>query len=106
MYCRKKSSVTALCVGMILLAWAAVRVSADTLPHSPIPYKPILQQQGGGPVGEQDANCLMCHSDPDFQGEFADGEALSLFVDNDKYGQSVHGPAGLECVACHTTIRS
>lgn len=60
--------------------------------------------QGSTTPANQDSNCLMCHSDPDFMGEFANGEALSLYVDNDEYAKSVHGPAGLECVACHTSI--
>ena len=106
MYRHKRGVIIALYVGVIWLAWATGRVNAETLPHILSPRKPALQQQDGGPVGKQDENCLMCHSDPDFKGEFADGEVISLFVDNGKYGQSVHGPAGLECVACHTKISS
>ncbi|MEW5960600.1 MAG: cytochrome c3 family protein [Chloroflexota bacterium] len=46
----------------------------------------------------------MCHSDPDFKGSFQNGESISLHVDYGEYKQSVHGPAGLECLACHTDI--
>jgi hypothetical protein len=46
----------------------------------------------------------MCHADPDFKGSFQDGELCSLHVDGGEYEQSVHGPAGLNCVACHTNI--
>lgn len=49
-------------------------------------------------------DCLMCHSDPDFKGTFQDGELISLHVNNGEYEQSVHEPAGLNCVACHTDI--
>ncbi len=61
-------------------------------------------RQEGTAVSTADADCLMCHSNHNFIGVFADGEQISLYVDNDIYAQSVHGPAGLECVACHTDI--
>ncbi len=61
-------------------------------------------QQEGTAVSSGDADCLMCHSNHNFIGTFADGEQISLYVDNNIYAQSVHGPAGLECVACHTDI--
>lgn len=50
------------------------------------------------------ADCLMCHSDHDFKGSFENGELISLYVDNGEFEQSVHGPAGLKCLACHTEI--
>ena len=53
---------------------------------------------------EVDENCLMCHGDPDFVGTFEDGELLSLHVDKTVYDRSVHGPAGLNCAACHTDL--
>jgi hypothetical protein len=53
---------------------------------------------------EPDENCLMCHADPDFVGSFQNDELLSLYVERDKYASSVHGPAGLNCVACHTDL--
>jgi predicted CXXCH cytochrome family protein len=46
----------------------------------------------------------MCHADPDFKGSFQNGELFSLYVDSGEYEQSVHGPAGLNCVACHTDL--
>ena len=53
---------------------------------------------------EVDENCLMCHGDRDFIGTFENGELLSLYVDRAVYERSVHGPAGLNCVACHTNL--
>jgi len=53
---------------------------------------------------DTDENCLMCHADPDFVGTFQNGELISLHVEADKYQGSVHGPAGLTCVACHTDL--
>lgn len=51
-----------------------------------------------------DENCLMCHGDPDFVGTFENGELLSLHVEKSDYDLSVHGPAGLNCAACHTDL--
>ncbi len=45
--------------------------------------------------------CLMCHSQHEFYGRFENGEVISLFVDAGQFENSVHGPEGLECVACH-----
>jgi len=53
---------------------------------------------------EPDENCLMCHADPDFKGTFQDGDLTSLYVEGGEYEQSVHEPAGLNCVACHTDL--
>ncbi len=51
-------------------------------------------------------NCLMCHADPDFVGSFRNGELVSLYVDGSIYEHSIHGPAGLNCVACHADLVS
>lgn len=64
---------------------------------------PPLQQDDGSNAG-QDTNCLMCHADPELIGKFGNGELMSLYVDSNEYEHSVHGPAGLECLACHTEI--
>ena len=62
-----------------------------------------LQATPPGPPPHGNANCLMCHSDPDFKGLLPSGETVSLFVNPATYYQSIHAPAGLECLACHTT---
>ncbi len=51
--------------------------------------------------GSPDANCQMCHTNHNFRGRFQDGEIISLYVDVGEFENSVHGPAGLECIACH-----
>jgi len=56
------------------------------------------------PGKEPNANCLMCHSNPDFKGSVQNGDLISLYVPSGEYQQSVHGRAGLECVACHISI--
>ncbi|MBN2366375.1 MAG: hypothetical protein EH225_10615, partial [Calditrichaeota bacterium] len=42
--------------------------------------------------------CQMCHSDPDLTTQ-KQGRTISLFVDFEKYAQSVH--QDLECISCH-----
>lgn len=51
-----------------------------------------------------DAQCLACHSNPDFKKDLANGEPLSLFVDNTHLAQSVHGQKNISCVQCHSNI--
>ena len=53
---------------------------------------------------ETNENCLMCHADPDFVGRFQNDELISLYVDGSAYERSIHGPTGLNCVACHTDL--
>jgi hypothetical protein len=79
--------VGVLLVGLLWLAGDLPQARADAL----------LQT-------ERDENCLMCHADPDFIGRFQNGELVSLYVDKEKYERSVHGPAGLNCAACHTDL--
>ena len=78
-----------LLVGVFWLAWDWSQARADTSPQK-------------GPT----ENCLMCHGDPDFVGSFQNGELISLYVDGGEYEDSIHGPAGLNCVACHTNLAS
>ncbi len=62
---------------------------------------PMIGQAQEDEPPHGNANCLMCHSDPDFVGHLPSGESLSLYVDPSEYYQSVHASAGLECLACH-----
>jgi cytochrome b subunit of formate dehydrogenase len=48
-------------------------------------------------------DCMMCHSDEELTKEIDDSTEISLFVDQKKYENSVHG--GFECIDCHTTIQ-
>lgn len=88
-------------VGMVGPPWPASADSSSANKASPAVYQ--MDGNNGSDNG-RDANCLMCHTDPDFKGSFQNGDIISLYVDNGQYEQSVHGPAGLECLACHTAI--
>jgi hypothetical protein len=97
-----KIGIALLMLGLTFVTLGVMPAKADDFSQTgpqPTPGAPPI------PLGaEPNANCLMCHSDPDFKGSFQDGEMVSLYVSDGEYRQSVHGAAGLECVACHTAI--
>ena len=55
------------------------------------------------PVGSADAldknQCLVCHADPDFTKEFANGDEVSLFVEGEHLNTSAH--RFIDCTTCH-----
>jgi hypothetical protein len=89
---------------LALLLIGALWLTVQTTQVRAIEQKPELSEHNISSGSEPNENCLMCHTDPDFKGSFQNGELISLFVDSGEYEQSVHGPAGLNCVACHTAI--
>lgn len=58
------------------------------------------------PEQETEAYCLSCHANPDLSVVLPSGEKLSLFISPDQLKGSVHSPAGIECEACHTQIKT
>ncbi|MFQ5595250.1 MAG: cytochrome c3 family protein, partial [Anaerolineae bacterium] len=50
------------------------------------------------------AFCLRCHANPNLKTHFANGDVLSLYVDENKYNTSMHGLAQVKCVDCHNNI--
>jgi len=48
------------------------------------------------------SDCLECHGDKELTKVVDDTIEVSLFVDLEKFGNSVHG--GFECVDCHENI--
>jgi cytochrome b subunit of formate dehydrogenase len=57
---------------------------------------------GSFPVAAQSTDdCLMCHSDPDLEGEVR-GRVESVHVDGDAFAASVHG--GFACIDCHMDL--
>lgn len=49
-----------------------------------------------------DQQCLACHGTPGIQKTLDDGETLSLYVDGDHFGPSVHSALG--CTGCHADV--
>ncbi len=93
-----------LLAGLVCLTETAPPARAEAPFPGGVDSNVISPQQEDGSSTGRDADCLMCHTDHDFKGTFKDGEMISLYVDNGQFEQSVHGPAGLECLACHTDI--
>jgi cytochrome b subunit of formate dehydrogenase len=46
------------------------------------------------------ADCFLCHGDKELTKTGPNGRTISLFVDEERFGASVHGK--LECASCHT----
>jgi predicted CXXCH cytochrome family protein len=65
--------------------------------------KQVLAEE---PFQETEAYCLSCHSDPDLSMTLPSGEILSLYISPETLQASVHSPAGIECEACHTEIKT
>jgi nitrate/TMAO reductase-like tetraheme cytochrome c subunit len=66
---------------------------------------PALAQRGGKSAAPSapapdNATCLACHGDAD--AKRADG--TSIAVDEKKFGDSIHGSLGLQCVVCHADL--
>lgn len=58
------------------------------------------------PVQIDNSSCLFCHSNPDLNIQFANGDVLPLTINEDLFAQSTHGSSGLACVTCHSDITS
>jgi predicted CXXCH cytochrome family protein len=64
---------------------------------------PVLADE---PAQETEAYCLSCHNNPDLSVTLPSGEVLSLHISPETLAHSVHSPAGIECEACHTDIKT
>jgi len=87
---------------------AAVMVLALT---APVSAAPIGSPQSAGrvfdpPAQQTEQYCLTCHGNPDLKITLPSGEELSLYISADHLKSSVHSPAGIECEACHTNIKT
>lgn len=58
------------------------------------------------PIQIENSSCLFCHSDANLSVELKSGEILRLTIDPTAYNISVHGANGLNCVTCHSDIRT
>ncbi len=50
------------------------------------------------------AQCFMCHGDPDFSTTDSTGKTVSLYVDSTVFANSIHG--SFECTDCHTEAKN
>jgi hypothetical protein len=70
-------------IALSLLVWASVANAAQKL---------------------KNADCLACHGDSTLTKD-VNGKPVSLFVDEKKFGHSIHGSM-FACVDCHTDVKS
>src|SRR5574340_1001096 len=54
------------------------------------------------PLSEDAAMCLSCHGTKGMEMVFTNKEKMSVFVNADEFGSSVHSALG--CAACHQNI--
>jgi hypothetical protein len=80
----------------------SVKAILAPYPISVVVPKAVSSQPEEALQVQPSSDCLMCHSEPTITGIFPDGTARRLRIDENAYANSVHGPAGLECIACHT----
>jgi predicted CXXCH cytochrome family protein len=58
------------------------------------------------PAQIDNSSCLYCHGRDGFSVQLKSGETLSLTINPDQYDHGVHGSNGLDCVTCHTDIKT
>lgn len=65
----------------------------------------LLWMAGSGAVlAQENADCLMCHEDPELTTTLPDGTVIPLYVDEELFKTSIHGD--MQCVECHSDIES
>ena len=62
--------------------------------------------QSSPPVQIDNSSCLYCHSDENLSVQLEDGETLRLTIDPVAFANGVHGSNDLNCVTCHTDIKT
>jgi predicted CXXCH cytochrome family protein len=77
--------------GFILLSFLVIPVNADAV-DAPAAQMP------------NNAQCLVCHSQPGQTHDFSGGESMSVTVDPEKFGSSMH--SSVSCQVCHPNISS
>ena len=78
-------------IGALMVLWGLAS-------NAPVSAAPLAQ--------ETEQYCLSCHGNPDLKTTLPSGEELSLYISADHLKSSVHSPAGIECEACHTNIKT
>lgn len=70
--------------------FAGITGSGVALAETPLPFSP-------------NSTCMRCHSQPGLSTKLPSGETLPAFVDEARYGTSVHG-ANFACANCHEQV--
>ncbi|MDI6695866.1 MAG: cytochrome c3 family protein [Anaerolineales bacterium] len=95
----QKIKLPALAAGLIASAlavsWALLVLIVSVRPA-----------QADGLAQETEKYCLSCHGNPDLKMTLPSGEQVSLYISAEDLQHSVHSPAGIECEACHTEIKT
>ncbi len=73
-----------------------------TCTHRVLLAAAVIFFTGASAHAQEDAQCFLCHGDPDASTKAADGSIRSLYIDEEHFAVSVH--AGMGCVACHADI--
>lgn len=58
------------------------------------------------PVQIDNGSCLFCHSDENLNVQLDNGDTLRLTINPDLFTKSTHGSSGLNCVDCHSDIKT
>lgn len=66
------------------------------------PISPLCVNAAKGVLSDEAQTCLGCHSNKDMTKQLDNKEILSLYVNGDNFGNSVHNPIG--CTGCHSDI--
>ena len=67
----------------------------------------IMPARAASLTQETENYCLTCHGDPTIPDlVLPNGDTVSLYIDREILAESVHSPAGIECEACHTDIKT
>jgi predicted CXXCH cytochrome family protein len=58
------------------------------------------------PIQIENSSCFFCHSDEELSIQFDNGDVLPLTINADLFAGSTHGSSGLDCVDCHSDIKT
>ena len=86
-------SLAAAILALLAAGWLGTTSEALATPSS-------APQSGSPLISSSDEECLNCHSKPGLAMTLGNGKTLSLYVDEETFGQSVHG-GKLDCSDCH-----
>ena len=89
-----------LLIGLILVLASLLLVSGQSAKNV---LAAPMDAQADNPQTMDNAACLTCHSRPDSTATIGD-TTVSITIDPEKFGGSVHGAQGMACTTCHSNI--